>query len=400
MKQLLITSLALLLSIHSAKAQQPTPTKSMELFGFVMTDIGYNFNQIDAAWFDIVRPTKLPSFKNEFGTDGNTYFSVRQTRLGLKNYFTTPMGEMHTWFEFEMFGTGADAGQTTFRLRHAYGELGQFGFGQTVSPFMDMDVFPNSIEYWGPNGMVLFRNIQVRWMPIKGADKLTFAIERPGASADQGIYAGASALGGIRGQFPMPDISGEYRKSFKHGYVELGGMFRRIQWKDQLVDSFNLNGGAWGWGLNVSTNLKLGKKLVFKGQFVTGAGIQNYMNDATVDIGIQNNLSNPQTPIKGIALPMYGAVAFLDINWSKKFSSTVGYSILDIENADADLPNAFSKGEYALANLLYYPTENAMVGIELQYGTRNNFSDGFSSSITKLQCSFKYNFSQSFYNTK
>ena len=33
---------------------------------------------------------------------------------------------------------------------------------------MDIDVFPNSIEYWGPNGMVFFRNVQVRWMPIQG----------------------------------------------------------------------------------------------------------------------------------------------------------------------------------------------------------------------------------------
>ena len=80
----------------------------------------------------------------------------------------TAAGEIKTTFEFELFGTGVDAGQTTFRLRHAYGELGQFGAGQTWSPFMDIDVFPNSVEYWGPNGMVFFRNVQVRWMPIQG----------------------------------------------------------------------------------------------------------------------------------------------------------------------------------------------------------------------------------------
>jgi len=26
---------------------------------------------------------------------------------------------------------------------------------------MDIDVFPNSLEYWGPNGMIFFRNVQV-----------------------------------------------------------------------------------------------------------------------------------------------------------------------------------------------------------------------------------------------
>jgi len=36
-------------------------------------------------------------------------------------------------FEFELFGTGVDEGQTTFRLRHAYGEFGHFLAGQTWS---------------------------------------------------------------------------------------------------------------------------------------------------------------------------------------------------------------------------------------------------------------------------
>jgi len=31
---------------------------------------------------------------------------------------------------------------------------------------MDPDVFPNSLEYWGPNGMVFFRTLQARYMPV------------------------------------------------------------------------------------------------------------------------------------------------------------------------------------------------------------------------------------------
>ena len=122
----------------------------------------------------------------------------------------TAVGELKTTFEFELFGTGVDEGQTTFRLRHAYGELGAFGAGQTWSPFMDIDVFPNSLEYWGPTGMVFFRNVQVRWMPIKGDRSLTIALERPGASGDQGVYADRIELQNIKGRFPLPDLSGEY----------------------------------------------------------------------------------------------------------------------------------------------------------------------------------------------
>jgi hypothetical protein len=37
------------------------------------------------------------------------------------------------------------------------------------------------------------------------------------------------------------------------------------------------------------------------------------------------------------------------------------------------------------------------MGIELQYGDRKNFSDDFSTSIFKVQFSFRYKFSQIFY---
>ena len=160
--------------------QEPTEQKAFEIYGFVMTDAGYNFNQIHPDWFDVVRPTKLPAYEGEFGTDGNAYFSVTSNPVWRQEVIChTPLGELKTIFEFELFGTGVDAGQTTFRLRHAYGELGHFGVGQYWSPFMDIDVFPNSLEYWGPTGMVFFRNIQIRYMPIMGDTRLTFALERP-----------------------------------------------------------------------------------------------------------------------------------------------------------------------------------------------------------------------------
>jgi len=46
---------------------------------------------------------------------------------------------------------------------------------------------------------------------------------------------------------------------------------------------------------------------------------------------------------------------------------------------------------------MYYPAENAMMGVELQYGTRENYSDGWKTDIFKVQFSFKYNFSHTFY---
>ena len=91
----------------------------MDIYGFAMLDMGYQTKQNDPNWFDVLRPTKLPAFKDEFGADGHFFAGVRQSRLGVKGFIPTDVGEIKTIFEFELFGTGVDAGQTTFRLRHA-----------------------------------------------------------------------------------------------------------------------------------------------------------------------------------------------------------------------------------------------------------------------------------------
>ena len=119
----------------------------------------------------------------------------------------TTLGELKTIFEFELFGTGVDSGQTTFRLRHAWGELGAFGAGQYWSPFTDPDSFPNSLEYWGPTGLARYRNVQFRWTPVASEhSNLMVALERPGASGDQGPYADRIELQNIKARFPLPDF--------------------------------------------------------------------------------------------------------------------------------------------------------------------------------------------------
>ena len=130
----------------AAKVARAEDSAKTEFYGFVMTDIRYDKEAKDPAWFDVMRPTKLPVVEDGFGESGNTSFSARQTRFGVKSFFPTDLGELKTTFEWELFGVGVDAGQTTIRLRHAYGELGKFGAGQTWSPFMSHASWSDSAE--------------------------------------------------------------------------------------------------------------------------------------------------------------------------------------------------------------------------------------------------------------
>jgi len=365
----------------------------LDISGFAMLDSGYDVKQNDPNWFDTMRPSKLPAFKDQFGKDGNWYAGVRQSRLGFTGYVPTKLGELKTIFEFEMFGTGVDAGQTTFRLRHAWGELGRFGGGQYWSTFMDTDVFPNQLEYWGPNGIIWYRNVQFRFTAwSKGDSNLMIAAERPGASADQGVYADRIELQGVTPRNPMPDITGHFRLAGKGGHIQVAGLYRRIQWDDlNATPSRDLSGHANGWGVNVSSNVKFSKH-VLRLQAVYGHGVENYMNDAPADVGIQNNFSNTKTPILGKALPALGLTAFLDLNWSEKFTSTIGYSRVDIRTTDGQAATSFKSGQYALTNILYYPVKNVMLGPEFQWGYRDN-KEGWHVPDYRVQFSARYNFS-------
>jgi len=365
---------------------------SLDIYGFAMLDSGFDFKQEDPNWFDVERPSKLPAFKNQFGKDGNWFAGVRQSRLGFKGDIPTKLGDVKTIFEFELFGTGVDAGQTTFRLRHAWGEVWKFGAGQTWSPFMDPDVFPNSVEYWGPNGMVFFRNVQFRYIPWSHGDSnFVIAVERPGASADQGVYAGRIELQGVKPRFPVPDISGHLRLAGSVGHVQISGIFRKMYWDDLNGNATrDLSGNATGWGVNLSSNLKVSRH-VLRLQAVYGHGIENYMNDSPADVGVANNFSDPRRPVIGKALPVLGLVAFFDLTWNQKFTSTIGYSRVDIYTTSAEPASTFKSGQYALTNILYSPVKGVMLGPEFQWGYRDNKASWHVPDY-RVQFSAKYNF--------
>ena len=63
-------------AVVSAPAAAPKPAEAaqkpaaggttLDIYGFAMLDSGYDFRTTNPDWYDVVRPTKLPSFKGEF----------------------------------------------------------------------------------------------------------------------------------------------------------------------------------------------------------------------------------------------------------------------------------------------------------------------------------------------
>lgn len=369
----------------------------VELYGHVMTDAIFDRSGIDGSWLDAMRPTRLPTRPNEHGRPGTFFFGVRQTRIGVRPTVPTSLGTITGQFEWDLFGVGVDAGQTTFRLRHAFVRIGRLAVGQLESTWMDADVFPDVIDYWGPNGMVFFRNVQLQYRVVDEArHRLQLSLERPGASPDGGDYASRVELQGIRIRTPLPDLAAHYRYTdARWGHVQVGGIVRRIRWDDLQDDGLALDGGTVGAGVNVSTNVKLGSRATFRGQAVYGRAVQNYMNDGPVDVGVRTG-PRPSRPFVGQPLPMRSLVSYVDLAWNPRWTSSVGWSTLVTDNAEGQAATAFRRGDYASANLLWRPLPRMMVGGELQYLARDAFRDTFRADGWRVQFSARYSFAGRF----
>lgn len=362
------------------------PQGEITFYGFAQADLIQDFNRVNPDWNATLRPSQIPTVDGLYGEDGETIFSVRQTRFGVVTEHPTDWGDFIANVEFDFFGVGSDAGQTTIRPRHFYGELGSILAGQTNSLFMDINVFPNSIDYWGPAGMVFYRNIQLRWTPIKGATTFAVALEQPGNDASWGDSENPDANGTLSSKNDLPDLTAQGNYTGDWGYVQAGGVVRQVGFETTgLPDNFSDD--AVGWGLNLSTNIKTFKKDRIIFSIVYGEAIGNYMNDGGSDLVVVDN--------KAETLPLLGLVAFYDHYWNDSWSSSLGYSFTQIDNHDAQADNSFKKGEYALANLLWYPWKNTMFGVEYLYGQRED-KDGANGKDNRLQFSFKFSFDKSF----
>ncbi|MCK7517822.1 MAG: hypothetical protein MZV64_08990 [Ignavibacteriales bacterium] len=148
---------------------------------------------------------------------------------------------------------------------------------------------------------------------------------------------------GVKARFPVRTCLLSIVPHTIEGYVELAGIVRYMKWEDLIVneeEEEDLSGDAIGWGLNLSSNLKLGKDNLLRLSVLYGAGVQNYMNDAPVDVAVDGTGDDA----KGVAIPLFGAVAFLEHNWSEKFATAIGYSMLDIDNTNGQSYDAFQYG--------------------------------------------------------
>lgn len=372
--------------VQSTTGEETEKPGKFTVYGFAQTDLIQDFNRVNPDWNAALRPSRIPTTEGLYGEDGETILSVRQTRFGVKSTYPTSFGDFETKLEIDFFGVGSDAGQTTVRPRHFYGKLGPVLAGQTHSLFMDINVFPNTIDYWGPSGMVFLRNPQVRWTPLEGDTTFAIALEDPGNDVSWGVNE-PETNSTLQSKNELPDLTARLSYSGDWGYVQAGGILRQVGFETVGNEGSNPSGDAVGWGLNLSTNINVLERDRIILSTVFGEAIANYMNDGGSDVVVVNG--DAQT------LPLLGVVAYYDHYWTPSLSSSLGYSFTEIDNHEQQSGDSFKMGEYASANLLWTPWEKTLFGVEYLWGQRED-KDGDSGEDHRIQFSFKYSFDRMF----
>jgi len=376
---------------------------NFELYGFVQLDAIQDFKRVNPDWDATLRPSRIPTTKGEFGSDGQTIFSVRQSRLGAKASGMLAGKPYEAKFEFDLFGTGVDAGQTTFRVRHMYASWGSILVGQTNTTWMDADVFPNVVDYWGPPGMVFVRNPQIRFTFLdRDGWKAAVALEHPSDDIDPGAIRliDPDLATNIRSNEELPDLTAMVRYGGDWGHVQLGGILRKVGYDTVGTDGNEPDGSETGWGVSLTGSAKV-SLATFRLGVVHGRGIATYMNDGGMDLAPSAALGPvppifPPPPISGTlisaeAVPLLGVSGYVDLQWTPELSSALGYSFTEVDNTNFQDPAAFHKGEYASVNLLWTPVARVMTGAELLWGRRID-NDGADGDDIRLQYTFKFSF--------
>jgi hypothetical protein len=369
------------------EAGAPDPNQArVELYGQVMADAIYDAKKMNPQWAATLRPSQIPIVcpgSPGCGEDGQFTFSIRQTSLGVRGFIPTAYGMVKTDLAFDLFGTD---GTTSIHWLRAWAEMGMYGVGQYDSNFMDISVFPNTIDYWGPPGMVFVRNPQFRITPFKGQSMtVAVSLEAPNSVIDTGKATDIDpSLVGLASRNRYPDLVGSFRYEGDWGHVRAAAILREVGFHNPNSADGEPSNQKTGYGLNLSGTWRLFGKDQLNWQVVGGQAIASYMDDGGVDLA-------PNASIQAETVKSLGYLVYYNHAWNDKLTSSIGFSEHKQNNTDGQFNTAFRRGSYGSINLLWTLSKNVMTGAEYIWG-KHEQKDGFSATDQRLQWSTRVTF--------
>jgi hypothetical protein len=361
----------------------PIPgTRSMIKFGgSARLDTIYDFE--DNGNPNQFVPSSIP-VDGQPGEDGSGRSTLHAKGTRVSFEVRRPAGEdgsLRIFNENDFFDDSTSSSMK-FRVRHFYGQAWNLLIGQTYSAFMNIDAWPDVLDYAGPNASINKRQAQVRYTPPiydgHGKMHLIFSVEQP----DSDLSTSATGLpAGAKTFTPFPDGVVGWRWEGDVGHVQLTGLFRGIGYEADNSDDETV----FGWGANASGAFSLfdADKLVWQAAY--GEGMARYVNDISgADLDAAPDKSGDLK-----ALPILATTVGYTRQWSKQFRSTASYGYLHADPESSLGGLAIENTHYASANLVWHPTKAFRMGLEYLYGFKET-QNGANGDAHRLNFVLRY----------
>jgi hypothetical protein len=288
-------------------------------------------------------------------------------------------GNFRFYYNNDFFGSGSGM---AYRLKQLYGQFYNVTAGFTYSIFEDPDVWPDTVDFEGPNSAIFARQATVRYMvPLGDQWQLNFGVEQPSSEIDN-VNVGADADGVNH----LPDGGFNIRwEDAKRGHVQFATIFRDVGANSPTLGQQNV----FGWGLNLSASLNVFEKDSVQAQVTYGQGIFHFCNDNFTydnfnggDAAFNNNGDLR-------ALAYFAPMAGYTHQWSEKFRSTATFGYVNLQNEQQQNPEAYHETYYGSANLVWQLRKRLSVGVECLYGYKDEKS-GAHGDVWRIQTGMVY----------
>lgn len=312
---------------------------------------------------------------------------ARQSRFGFASSTSTDYGKFNTKLEFDLFGSGGNQSYSNsygVRLRRAYGELGHLLAGQEWSTFIDLSMYPETIDFGGAAGSLFIRQAMVRWTQPFTGGSFMFALENPESTylvKTQSDPAGAWTNSKLQCSDDFPDVIARVNFDAGIGHFSAAGLARHLIIEDGLYDD-----STWTGAVSVNALFTLFAKDKLKLEVNYGNGLGRYMESEFDDAFLNPVSGDIETNTQ------WGGFASYQHYWIDSLRSTFVYSQAERDNDTSYVTDAVDKKYQSVhANLIWSPVPRMDVGIEYIWGYRE-VENGEDGDINRIQTAVKYKF--------
>lgn len=353
----------------------PGSNTSLGIYGYVHVDVIKDLNAGTKDWaYDggSIGITSDPSTVNADSRKGKLNVTAQTSRFGIKSSTQTEIGKIRTVLEGDFVGS-------TFRLRHAYGDLssgwGSLLAGQFWTLFRSGEAIPETVDFNGQGSVASGRKPQVRYTTAPGAaGSFAFSIEVPANPVNNSIVK-------------APTLAAAWVKGGDWGTVSARTIANQIAYETiPTTATSSTSKTKYGFAGSLGGAFKLGQSDTLQALVTAGTGISQYVAAASY---------NPET-VSGTKIELTKITAYT-AGWQHRWAPTLrsnlsyGYTRLGDQYRDAVARPANRTVDGAFVNLVWSPVKNAEFGLEFGHAQRK-LSNGERGKFNRVQTSFHYNF--------